>query len=176
LLEFSKDPKYVLSTLLNSTSHISFQNLSGLPLLQDRLSISTKSSPADRQHTETIGEGVQLLFGSSDTTKTVHIQADWIATWSKAANATLFVFPHRRCELERYRWYIMDIFVSSANHVHERVILLDWKLQKKVAGRRNIELCDFSPSSHGSDLSSPTTAPPILHPNQKQRLKRTSIH
>ncbi|KAJ6627569.1 hypothetical protein B0H10DRAFT_1941264 [Mycena sp. CBHHK59/15] len=102
----------------------------------------------ERQHAETIGEGVQLLFGSSDTTKTVRTQADWITAWSKDADATLFVFPHRRHELQQYHQYIMDFFISSADHVYKRIILLDCKLRNEVAGRHDIELCDFTQFSH----------------------------
>jgi hypothetical protein len=55
-----------------------------------------------------------------------------------------------------HKRYIADLFTGSAEHVHERIILLDRKLGNKAAGRR-----DLSPtaavSPTGSAPSSMTT-------------------
>jgi hypothetical protein len=102
----------------------------------------------ERQHAESIGDGIQLLFGSSTPTKTVSTQSEWITAWTKAAEATAFVFPHRRRELEVYRQYVMDLFTSSADFVHERIILLDRKLRNEAAGRRDLELSDCARFGH----------------------------
>ncbi|KAJ6630000.1 hypothetical protein B0H10DRAFT_1939249 [Mycena sp. CBHHK59/15] len=69
LVEYSKDPKYVLSTLLNSTNHISFPEsewsaiVKGQAVKLDKVITSHYSVSHKRQHAETIGERVQLLFG-----------------------------------------------------------------------------------------------------------------
>ncbi|KAJ6611519.1 hypothetical protein B0H10DRAFT_1953048 [Mycena sp. CBHHK59/15] len=141
LQEFAKDPKYVVSSLLNSTNHISFPEskwsaiIKGQAVNLDKVITSHYSVSHDKQHAETIGNGVQILFGSSETTKSIRTQSDWIAAWTKAAEATVFVFPHRRRELDQYRSYIMDTFISCSENVHEHVILLDRKLCNEVAAR-----------------------------------------
>lgn len=118
-----------------------------------RLTISPSPTPSGlpslkgTQSTESIGDGVQLLFGSSTPTKTVTNQAEWITAWTKAAEATVFVFPHRRRELDAYKQYIMDLFISSGDHIHERIVLLDRKIRNEVAGRRDLLLSDCRNSS-----------------------------
>jgi hypothetical protein len=154
LAEFSKDTKYVLGTIINSTSHIAFPESEWLAIVKgysvdlNKVITNQFSVSHERQHTESIGDGVQLLFGSSIPTKTVTNQSEWITAWTKAAEATVFVFPHRRRELDTYRQYIMDLFTSSGEHVHDRIILLDRKLRNEVAGRRNLELSDCRHFSH----------------------------
>ncbi|KAJ7439124.1 hypothetical protein FB451DRAFT_1059881 [Mycena latifolia] len=114
LLEFAKDPKYVLRTILNSTSHIAFPESEWLAIIKGNAVDLNKvithqfSVSHERQHAESIGDGVQLLFGSSMPTKTVSTQSDWITAYSRAARAKEMVFPHRKTELEIYRQYIMD--------------------------------------------------------------------
>ncbi|KAJ7718017.1 hypothetical protein DFH07DRAFT_785037 [Mycena maculata] len=145
LLEFAKDPKYVLGTIRNSTNHVAFPDSEWLAIIKgdavdlNKVITNQFSVSHERHRTEAIGDGVQILFGSSTPTKN---------SWSKAADATTFVFPHRRLELEAYRRYITDLFVSSAEHVHERVILLDRKLCNEVAGRRDLLLSDCGQFSH----------------------------
>ncbi|KAJ7741995.1 hypothetical protein DFH07DRAFT_750750 [Mycena maculata] len=154
LLEFAKDPKYVLGTIRNSTNHVAFPDSEWLAIIKgdavdlNKVITNQFSVSHERHRTEAIGDGVQILFGSSTPTKTVSTHADWLTAWSKAADATTFVFPHRRLELEAYRRYITDLFVSSAEHVHERVILLDRKLCNEVAGRRDLLLSDCGQFSH----------------------------
>jgi hypothetical protein len=154
LIEYARDPKYVLGTILNSTRHDSFPESEWLALIKgqavdlNKVITSQFSVAHERQHAERIGDGVQLLFGSSTPTKTVSTQSEWITAWNKAAEATAFIFPHRRKELEVYRQYIMDLFTSSAEYVHERIILLDRKLRNEAAGRRDLELSDCARFSH----------------------------
>jgi hypothetical protein len=154
LAEYSKDPKYVLGTILNSTRHIAFPESEWLAIVKgqavdlNKVITSQFSVSHERQRAESIGDGVQLLFGSSTPTKTVNTQSDWITAWTRAAEAIIFVFPHRRRELETYRQYVMDLFTSSAEHVHERIILLDRKLRNEAAGRRDLELSDCRQFSH----------------------------
>ncbi|KAJ6541789.1 hypothetical protein B0H19DRAFT_958387 [Mycena capillaripes] len=154
LIEFSRDPKYVLGTILNSTGHISFPESEWTAIIKrqavdlNKVITSQYSVSHEWQRAKHIGEGVQLLFGSSTPTKTVSNQAEWITAWTKTAEATIFVFPHRRCELDSYRQYIMDFFSSSGEHMHERIILLDRKLRNEAAGRRDLKLSNCGRFSH----------------------------
>lgn len=100
LAEFAIDRKYVLGTILNSTGHISFPDSEWLVIVKgnsaDRNKVITSqfSVSHECQHAESIGEGVQLLFGSSTLTNTVTNQAEWITAWTRTAEATVFVFSH----------------------------------------------------------------------------------
>ncbi|KAJ7642304.1 hypothetical protein B0H17DRAFT_960166, partial [Mycena rosella] len=154
LLEFAKDPKYVLGTILNSTSHIAFPESEWLAIVKghavdlNKVITNQFSVSHERQHAESIGDGIQLLFGSSTPTRTVSTHAQWITAWTKAADAITYVFPHRRRELDKYRQYITDLFTSSGEHVHERVIRLDRKLRIEAAGRRDLALNNCAKFSH----------------------------
>ncbi|KAJ7461001.1 hypothetical protein B0H11DRAFT_2241977 [Mycena galericulata] len=154
LLEFAKDHKHVLNTIVNSTRHISFPESEWMAIIKgravdlDKVITHQFSIAHEHQHTESIGGGVQLLFGSPSATKSVTTQAEWISAWSRAAEAIAFVFPHRRRELEDYRRYITDLFSSSGEHVHERIILLDRRLRNEAAGRRDLLLSDCREFSH----------------------------
>ncbi|KAJ6624365.1 hypothetical protein B0H10DRAFT_1784850, partial [Mycena sp. CBHHK59/15] len=55
----------------------------------------------------------------------VRTQPNWIAAWTKVAEATLFVFLHRRCKLDQHCSYILDTFISCSDSIHKWVILLD---------------------------------------------------
>ncbi|KAJ7073441.1 hypothetical protein B0H15DRAFT_806756 [Mycena belliarum] len=154
LMEFRKDPKYVLGTILDSARHVSFPEsewtaiVKGQSIDLNKVISHQFSIQHDRRQSESLGDGVQLVFGSAAPTKTVTTQSDWITAWGKAAEALLLVFPHRRRELDSYRQYISDLFASAGEHVHERVILLDRKLRNEVAGRRDLELSSFAQFGH----------------------------
>ncbi|KAJ7075936.1 hypothetical protein B0H15DRAFT_934479 [Mycena belliarum] len=154
LMEFRKDPKYVLGSILDSTRHISFPEsewtaiIKGQSIDLNKVISHQFSILHDRRQSESLGDGVQLVFGSSAPTKAITTQSDWITAWARATEALLLVFPHRRRELDAYRQYITDLFASSGEHVHERVILLDRKLRNEVSGRRDLELSDFAQFGH----------------------------
>ncbi|KAJ7706779.1 hypothetical protein B0H17DRAFT_918979, partial [Mycena rosella] len=154
LLEFTKDPKYVLGTILNSTSHITFPESEWLAIVK-RHTVNLKkaitnqfSVSHERQHAESIGDGVQLLFGSSTPARTVSTHTQWITAWTKAADVITYVFLHCRRELNKYRQYITDLFTSSGEHVHERVIRLNRKLRIEAAGCHDLALNDCAKFSH----------------------------
>ncbi|KAJ7921066.1 hypothetical protein B0H13DRAFT_1508646, partial [Mycena leptocephala] len=154
LLEFAKDPKYMLGTIRNSTNHVAFPDSEWLAIIKgdavdlNKVITNQFSVSHERQRTEATGDGVQILFGPSTPTKTICTHAEWLTAWSKASEAIVFVFPHRRHELDAYRQYITDLFISSAEHVHERIILLDRKLRNEVAGRRDLSLSDCGRFGH----------------------------
>jgi hypothetical protein len=154
LAEFAIDSKYVLGTILNSTGHIAFPEsewtaiIKGYAVDLNKVITGQFAVSHERQRAESIGDGVQLLFGSSTPTKTVTNQSEWITAWTKASEATTFVFPHRRHELRIYQQYIMDLFSSSGEHIHERIILLDRKLCNEAAGRRDLLLSDCRQFGH----------------------------
>lgn len=154
LIEYAKDPKYVLSSLLNSTRHISFPESEWLAIIKgqavnlDKVITQHYTISHDDRRIEKIGDGVELRFGSYEPTKSVKNFADWILAWGKASEAISYVFPHRRGEIDAYRTYVMDIFSSCNTSLHERVILLDRKIRNEVASRRDVLLSDFFKFTH----------------------------
>ncbi|KAJ7117926.1 hypothetical protein C8R43DRAFT_901737 [Mycena crocata] len=148
LIEYAKNPKYILSTVLNSAHHVAFPEsewlaiIKGEPVDLNKVIASQFSVSHEHKRTETIGNGVEILFGSSVPTKVVNTQSEWVRAWSKTAQAIVFIFPHRRSELEIYRDWIIDLFASSADYTHDRIIRLDRKIRNEAAGRRDLALSE----------------------------------
>ncbi|KAK7062284.1 hypothetical protein R3P38DRAFT_2494480 [Favolaschia claudopus] len=153
LLEFSKDPKTVLKSLLNSINRVAFPVsewtaiVEGKAVNLDKVLGYIFSVVPDAPKAESVG-GLQFVFGSASPTKIVTTQSDWNAAFGRTVSAILVVFPHRRQELEAYRQYISDLFLSCSDRTHERVILLDRKIRNEVAARRDLELSNFSSFGH----------------------------
>ncbi|KAJ7927395.1 hypothetical protein B0H13DRAFT_1598725, partial [Mycena leptocephala] len=69
LVEFAKDPKYVLGTNLNSTRHIAFPESEWLAIIKgqavdlNKVISSQFSVSHERQHAESIGDGVEIPQG-----------------------------------------------------------------------------------------------------------------
>ncbi|KAK6966530.1 hypothetical protein R3P38DRAFT_2590703 [Favolaschia claudopus] len=153
LLEYSKDPKTVLKSLLNSINRVAFPVsewtaiVEGKAVNLDKVLGYIFSVVPDAPKAESVG-GLQFVFGSASPTKTVASQSDWNAAFGRTISALLVVFPHRRQELEAYRQYISDLFLSCSDRTHERVILLDRKIRNEVAARRDLELSNFSGFGH----------------------------
>jgi hypothetical protein len=53
-----------------------------------------------------LGKNLKLLHGPSAPAKTVKTHGDWVITWDSLVNATLFIFGHRRQELQTYGKHI----------------------------------------------------------------------
>ncbi|KAF7371892.1 hypothetical protein MVEN_00046600 [Mycena venus] len=88
LLEFANDPNYVLGTILNSIRHDALPESEWLAIVKGYAVDLNKS------------------IAYSLVTKTVFTYSEWLTVFTKTAGATVFVFPHRRQEVDVYRRYI----------------------------------------------------------------------
>jgi hypothetical protein len=72
-----------------------------------------------------LGKSVELLHGSSTPTKVVKTHGDWVIAWDCLVDATLFMFKHRRSELQSYGKHIQQLFASLPSQFHGRAINYD---------------------------------------------------
>ena len=91
-----------------------------------------------------LGKHIELLHGSSTPEKTVKTHGDWVIAWDCLVDATLFMFKHRRQELQTYGKHIQHYFASLPSQFHTRIINYDRAVQIRAAQRRDFELSNFS--------------------------------
>ncbi|KAF8811693.1 hypothetical protein BYT27DRAFT_7088932 [Phlegmacium glaucopus] len=91
-----------------------------------------------------LGRNVELLHGSSTSAKTVKTHGDWVIAWDCMADAVLFVFRHRKQEMQLYSKHIQRYFASLPSQFHNRVINYDRAVRLRTAQRRDLELSNFA--------------------------------
>ena len=67
-----------------------------------------------------------------------------LMSWNKTSRATSTAFPHRAGELADYAEYIVGLFAATDIHFHDRVILFDKAVRRRIGSRRDLELTDFN--------------------------------
>jgi len=92
---------------------------------------------------EEIGD-LEIHFGTVNPMKTVSTAGEWSITWNRALRATSTAFPHRAGELAEYAEYIIGLFAATDVHFHDRVILFDKAVWRRIGARRDLELMDFN--------------------------------
>jgi hypothetical protein len=147
---FLVDPKGAKRSLL-TTAHCpefpdsEWSNLvNGRAVNLDAVLSGLFSTTISDERSESIGEGVELRFGTVAPTKVVGDAGMWNIAFDRMGSATVFVFPHRAKELRRYREYIVGLFAATNPIFHSRIISFDQAVRKRVAQRNDIELTDFS--------------------------------
>nr|GAT60586.1 predicted protein [Mycena chlorophos] len=154
LEEFALDKPRVLASILNSSQHPPFPRSEWQAVIEGGAVDLNKvishyfAVAPDRHRSESIGDGVEIMFGSSVPVKSVTSQFDWLTAWGKTEAALTFVFPHRARELAAYWQYVSDLFTSSADTLHPRIILLDHRIRNEVASRRDLELSECHKFAH----------------------------
>ncbi|KAF7305905.1 hypothetical protein HMN09_00744700 [Mycena chlorophos] len=154
LEEFAVDKPRVLASIINSSQHPPFPRSEWQAIVEGSAVDLNKvishyfAVAPDRHRSESIGDGVEIMFGSSVPVKSIASQFDWLTAWGKTEAALTFVFPHRARELAAYRQYVSDLFTSSADSLHPRIILLDRRIRNEAASRRDLELSECHKFAH----------------------------
>ena len=152
LLEnFSRDVKRARSSLLNCNKPIPqfpqaewLNLLSGYAVDLDHVFSNIYTISHTTNEVVELGKSLELLHGSSTPAKTVKTHGDWVIAWDSLVDATLFVFKHRRQELQSYGKHIQRYFASLSPQFHSRVINYDRAVRIRAAQRRDVELTDFT--------------------------------
>ena len=126
LLEnFSRDVKRARSSLLNCHKPIpQFPQAEWLSLLSgnavdlDHVFSNIYTVSHSVNDVVELGKNIELLHGSSAPAKTVKTHGDWVIAWDCLVDATLFVFKHRRQELQAYGKHIQRYFASLPSQFH----------------------------------------------------------
>ena len=92
---------------------------------------------------EVIG-GIQLKYGAAEVAKKVKNTGAWSQAFRVYAKAIMFVFPHRKEELEDYAEQVASLFVVVTEANHPIIINYDKAVRTCVGGVRNLLLTDKS--------------------------------
>ena len=154
LLEWSKDVKTVLSTVVNSDHNVSFPDSQWLALLKgqtvdfDKIHTHRLSIASSTKESRRIAEGVDFVIGESEPTKYIRNAHEWQDAWDRFYKAVKFISPHRKQELKDYHDWIKGRFEAYHPSAHYRVLDLDRKIRVEAASRRDLALNDFHKYSH----------------------------
>jgi hypothetical protein len=152
LLEnFSRDAKRARTSLLNCNKSIPqfppaewLNLLSGNAVDLDHVFSNIYTISHSTSEIIELGKNLELLHGSSAPAKSVKTHGDWVIAWDSLVDATLFVFRHKRPELQAYGKHIQRYFASLPTQMHGRIINYDRATRIRAAQRRDIELSNFS--------------------------------
>jgi hypothetical protein len=148
LLEnFSRDPKYTKSTIVNAFDCPQFPETEWTNLIAGRavdldhvLSGLFTITQATRK-AERFGD-LEIEFGTAAPAKTVKTHGDWVSAWQPTVDATIYVFPHRETELRSYGRHILQLFAASPVELHPNIVNYDKAIRIRTAQRRDLLLTD----------------------------------
>ena len=146
---YAIDPKGTKRSLINSPSCPEFHDsewtniLAGRAVNLDAVLSGYYSTSNNDERVESIGE-VEIKFGTVAPSKVISSAGEWTISWNKTSRATSTVFPHRAGELADYAEYIVGLFAATDIHFHDRVILFDKAVRRRIGSRRDLELTDLN--------------------------------
>ena len=133
LLEnFSRDIKQACSSLLNCSLPVLqippaewLNLLNGNTIDLDHVFSNIYTVSYDTRDVVELSRNVELLHRSSTLAKTVKTHGDWVIAWDCLVDAILFVFKHRKQELQAYSKHIQRYFasVTGVTSLHSRSVL-----------------------------------------------------
>lgn len=154
LLEWAKDPRAVVTSIINSPRHVSFPESEWLAIVKghavnfDKIHTHRLSISGSVKDSRRVANGIDILVGDPEPTKYVKTAHDWVEVWYLFDEAMSLVSPHRKSELREYHTWISARFSAYHESAHQRVITLDRKVRMEVASRRDVALNDFRKFDH----------------------------
>ncbi|KAJ7776591.1 hypothetical protein DFH07DRAFT_951722 [Mycena maculata] len=149
-----QDPKLAKRSITTSARAPEFPEsewtnlLNGRAVNFDAVLSSFFSTTSHDEHSESLGSGLELRFGTVAPTKFVRDAGTWTIAFDRVCAATLFIFTHRARELTTYREYIVGLFAATSSLFHDRIIAFDKAVRKFACQRWDIELTDFNKFLH----------------------------
>jgi hypothetical protein len=146
---FAKDPKFAKSSVVNSAHappfpHSEWTNiLAGSMADLDHVISGSFAVANDNRDVELIGS-MELKFGVAKPIKRVKTSGDWFIAWGAYTKAVVFVFPHRKEELELYGTRILSLFAATTAFNHLSIVNLDKGIRARVGESRNLLLMDHA--------------------------------
>jgi hypothetical protein len=104
LENFSQDPKFTKTSLLNSAHLPQFPDsewtnvIAGRAIDLDHVLAGQYSITHDEQRAEWIGQ-LEVIIGSNKPARVVDTHGKWVIAWDQAVDMTTYVFPHQLSEL-----------------------------------------------------------------------------
>ena len=118
-------------------------------------------------------KNIELLHSSSVPAKTVKTHGDWVIAWDCLVDTTLFVFGHRKQELQTYGKHIQRYFTSLPSQLHMQVINYDRASRIRAVQRWDIKLSNFT--EFADCRSNGSTILPTLASSLIRNLDKTQI-
>ncbi|KAF8811015.1 hypothetical protein BYT27DRAFT_7090511, partial [Phlegmacium glaucopus] len=151
LLEnFSRDIKRARSSLLNCNRPLPqfpqsewLNLLSGNTVDLDHVFSNIYTIACDVREPVEISKQLELFHSPSKPAKSVKTHGDWVIAWDSLVDATLFIFEHRRLELQLYSKHIQRYFASLPIQLHSCIINYDQAVQIWASQCHDLELSNF---------------------------------
>jgi hypothetical protein len=97
----------------------------------------------DNREVEVVG-GIQFKFGATTAIKKVKTAGDWFIAWGIYTKALVFVFPHRKSELDDYGAYVLKLFAATSHGDHNTIIQFDKAIRARHGDSRDLLLTDYA--------------------------------
>ena len=146
---YAQDLKLTKSSILTSPRTPQFPHsewtsvLTGAMVNLDHVLSGMHAISNDNREVELIG-GIQLKYGAAEAAKKVKNSGDWSQAFRVYTKAVVFVFPHRKEELEDYAEQVASLFAVVTEVNHPIIINYDKAVRTRVGDVRNLLLTDKS--------------------------------
>lgn len=185
LILYADDPKAAKRSITNSPSCPEFPNsewtnlLAGRAVNLDAVFSGYFSTSNNDERIETVG-ALEIKFGSVTPSKTISNAGEWNTAWIRTIRAVTAAFPHRSEELSHYGDYINSFFSATQTNFHNRIILFDKAVRRRVGSVRSLGLTDFHKfadlktahtESIGVAVKCPSEPVTRAHPSRRGRLE-----
>jgi hypothetical protein len=149
LLEnYARDPKAAKTSIVNSPKCPQFPDsewnnlVTGRAVNLDHVLSGLFTIADTPKRTEQVGD-IEISFASPSAAKAVKTHGEWLTAWTPMVTATVFAFPHRETELNKYGQHISQLFAALPVDQHDRVIAYDKAARIRIAQRRDLMLTDY---------------------------------
>ena len=117
--------------------------LTGAMVNLDHVLLGMHAISNDNREVKLIG-GIQLKYGAAEAAKKVKNSGEWLQVFQVYTKAVVFIFPHRKEELEDYVEQVASLFAVVTEVNHPIVINYDKAVQTHVGDVQNLLLMDKS--------------------------------
>jgi hypothetical protein len=146
---YARDLKLTKSSILTSAGapqfpHSEWQNvITGAMVDLDHVISGSFAVSNDNREVEVVG-GIQFKFGATTAVKKVKTAGDWFIAWGIYTKALVFVFPHRKSELDDYGAYVLKLFAATSLSDHVTIIQFDKAIRARHGDSRDLLLTDYA--------------------------------
>ena len=146
---YVQDPKVMKSSILTSPHVPQFPHsewasiLTGTMVNLDHVLSGMHTVSNDNREIKVI-RGIQLKYRVAEVAKKVKNAGDWSQAFCVYVKAVMFVFPHRKEELENYTEQVTSLFAVVTEANHPIIINYDKAIRTHVGGVQNLLLTDKS--------------------------------
>ncbi|EIW86551.1 hypothetical protein CONPUDRAFT_43553, partial [Coniophora puteana RWD-64-598 SS2] len=145
-----RKPKVVRDDILNTVDSppcpwSEWLNLvTGQAVNLETIHAATNSSAIGYNETADVGSSFEISFRGAEEARAIKRYGDWVTCWTYAMDAYAFLFPWRTRELVDYMRHICQLFTSTTESVHARVLSYDRAVRLLIGRQRGVRFNDFA--------------------------------